>query len=328
MSRGFKNKVTVLRDCKSYFEKIGSNSAVCMGNFDGVHLGHVKLIETLISIAKKEGVLSLVLTFEPHSREVITGKKVKRLTPAEEKVNLIKTLSPDVVVVQTFSRELASYKAERFFVEILVGMLKASVIVLGPDSKFGMGGEGDRNLLEQLGSKYAVKVIDVPPFKIDDVIVSSSIIKDLLFAGKVSEVPKFLGRYYQISGKVIRGTGTGTNMGYPTANLEPDEILLPLEGVYAGAGCVEDKVYPAAIHIGERKTFKGSFTVEVHLIGREKSTPLYGETLKISFFERLRDIKCFENMEQLKSSIENDVKLASNLFLSIVKKDYTSLKIL
>jgi riboflavin kinase/FMN adenylyltransferase len=309
---------SVLEDYREYPEKIGRDSALSIGNFDGVHPGHEHLIGTLIGRARARSLASVLLTFEPHPLDVLSRRgNVKRLTSRKVKLRLLRETGLDAIIVQPFTREFASLSPEAFLEQVVVGTLRAKVIVIGPDSRFGFGGRGNRAMLEKFGKDFDVEIISVQPFVKDGRPISSSNLRSLLDEGNVSEVLSLLGRPYGVSGKVIEGKGRGRQIGFPTANLSGVEVMVPREGVYAAAGFAEGRIYPAAVHIGERKTFDEPYAIEVHLIDREDVSPLYGQQVSVYFLKRLRDVERFGSVDELREKIEKDVKESLSVYRSV-----------
>jgi riboflavin kinase/FMN adenylyltransferase len=305
----------VLEDYREYPERIGRESALCIGNFDGVHSAHEHLIRTLIDRAHTGSLASVLLTFEPHPLDVLSRRgSVKRLTSREVKIRLLRETGLDVIIVQPFTKEFASLTPEAFLERVVVGALRAKVIVIGPDSRFGFGGRGNRAMLEKFGKDFDVEIVSIQPFIKDGRPVSSSHIRSLLDEGNVSEVLSLLGRPYELGGKAIEGRGRGRRIGFPTANLSGVDVMVPKEGVYAAAGGLEGKIYPAAVHIGARRTFDEPFAIEVHFIGRDEDSPLYGKQVNVYLLRRLRDVERFKSAGDLRGQIEKDVTESRSVY--------------
>ena len=301
---------SILRAISEYGLKIGAPSALCIGNFDGVHAGHRRLIGRLIEEAGARGLSPTVLTFEPHPLDVLhPGRSPGRLTTPGAKARLLEGIGVDTVVVHPFTGSFASLGPEEFIDEVIVAGLRARVVVAGPDFRFGFGGAGDRNLLETYGKRSGVGVISVEHYLSGGKIVSSSRVRSLLAAeGNVSEAMEILGRPYGVEGMVVRGMGRGKGMGFPTANLSGIGVLVPREGVYAAAGIIDGEPLPAALHIGERKTFDEPFSIEAFFIGPGIGQALYGRKVRVFFLRRLRDVERFESREKLREKINEDVE--------------------
>jgi riboflavin kinase/FMN adenylyltransferase len=310
----------ILHDVSEYASRIGKDSALCIGNFDGVHPGHARLIGRAVETAAKEHLTSVVLTFEPHTLDVITKNPVAaRLTSLDTRIGLLKETGVDAIVVQPFTPEFASIGPEEFMSGIVAGKLRARAIIVGPDVRFGRGGGGDRRMLEAFGRERGIRIIGVEKFVKNGKPISSSRIRDLLRdEGNVSEVLDILGRPYRIEGRVIRGSGRGRTLGFPTANLSDIDVLVPKHGIYAGAGVADGRIYPAALHIGERKTFDEPFSIEIYFIGRGTDAPLYDERVRAYLFRRLRDVVRFKDSQELRSRIKEDIDDAVEIYREMV----------
>ncbi len=316
----------ILHDVNEYADRIGKDSALCIGNFDGVHPGHARLIATAVETAAQENLTSMVLTFEPHTLDVISKNPVvQRLTNLDTRIRLLRETGVDVIVVQPFTPDFASIGPEEFMAGIVVGKLRARAIIVGPDVRFGRGGGGDRRMLEAFGRERGIRIIGVDKFVKNGKPVSSSRIRNLLLDdGNVSEVRDILGRPYRIEGRVVKGSGRGRSLGFPTANLSEIDVLVPKHGIYAGAGVADGRLYPAALHIGERKTFDEPFSIEIYLIGRGTDASLYDERVRAYLFRRLRDVVRFKDSEELRSRIKGDIDDAVEIYKKIMEENGSS----
>lgn len=312
----------ILQDVRDYPTAVGKRSALCIGNFDGVHPGHEYLIKKLIEAAKTQDIVSAVLTFEPHPLDILGQKgTLKRLTNGDYKIRLLQKTGVDVIIVQKFTRRFASVKPMDFMEKIVVEQLQAKVIVIGPDFKFGFGRGGDRNILEEFGKQRGIEIVSVEMLEKNGRLISSSHIRKLLLhEGDVADVFSILGRPYGLEGRVVRGGGRGRRLGFPTANLSDIDVLIPKEGIYAGAGFADKKMYPAAIHIGERKTFSEPFAVEIYFIGRQNDSPLYGELVRAYLLQRLRDVMRFDDPDALKNKIREDIDDTLEIYNKVMGK--------
>ncbi|MBI5399383.1 bifunctional riboflavin kinase/FAD synthetase [Candidatus Saganbacteria bacterium] len=279
-------------------------SIVALGTFDGVHLGHQKVINEAITSAKKLKTICLAMTFAPHPQQVIAPERgLKLLTDIKERKILLCQLGVAKVVVMKFSRHLRRLSAAAFVKRCLVDRLGVRQVFVGFDFAFGQARGGDVASLKHLGQKYGFQVHVVPAVKVGHYPVKSSVIRQLISQGGFTQAIKLLGHPYQLSGKVVRGAGRGTKLGFPTANMRisPDK-LLPAPGVYAGlAG---DK--KCAVNIGRRPTFgAGQTLVEAHLLDFHGS--LRGKKITVALFKRLRAEKQFADAAQLKKQISRDI---------------------
>jgi riboflavin kinase/FMN adenylyltransferase len=279
-----------------------------IGVFDGVHLGHKYLISQLKDYAQQHNLLSGVITFRQHPREVLSPRvKLPYLTNLAEKVRLLKLEGVDSVIALSFSWEMAGLGARKF-VELLKKYLRLSGLVIGPDFALGRGREGNNDALRELGEEMSFSVTIVAPFKTKGEVVSSTAIRKALAEGDMKRATALIGRLFSLQGRVTAGDRRGASLGYPTVNLdvEPKQAL-PADGVYATWVCIDDQAYQSMTNIGWRPTFNGrGRTVETYIVNYEGS--LYGQELRIDFVERLRDEKRFDRVEELKKQVAEDVR--------------------
>lgn len=282
--------------------------AVTIGNFDGVHRGHAILIERLIERARELGRPAVVFTFDPHPVRILRPEQTPPpLTWTERKADLLHALGVDVVIAYPTDHALLAMTPEQFFEEIILRTLDARALVEGPNFHFGKGRHGDVRLLEELCSKWEIGFDVVPPLTVDGEYISSSRIRECIARGAVAEARKFLTEPYRIRGMVTHGAHRGRTLGFPTANLEAIDTLLPAAGVYAGRAFVGGKVYSAATNIGPNPTFRETLPkVETHLLDYHGT--LYGEPLEVDFIERLRDIRTFPAVQQLTEQLALDLQ--------------------
>ncbi|ADO44745.1 riboflavin biosynthesis protein RibF [Hydrogenobacter thermophilus TK-6] len=293
-------------------ENIQESTAVTVGNFDGIHLGHRFLIEKLKEEAKKRNLKTLVLSFHPHPLKVLSPKQSPcELTNLEEKLNLLEALSIDYAVFIRFDEKFSLMKADDFIREILYKRLSAKFLLVGYDWRFGYRREGEIELAKELGEKLGFEVMSVEPFKINGHIVSSTLIRRLLHSGRLEEAQVYLGRHYWVKRKVVKGDGRGSSIGVPTANLEGTENLCLKEGVYAVL--VEESLLGVA-NYGYRPTFGGRRKVlEVHILDFNEN--LRSKKIKVEFVKFLREEKKFNSLEELKKQIKQDIELTRSLLL-------------
>ncbi len=292
-------------------------SCVTIGNFDGVHKGHQKLISRVIQRGAKLSMLSVVVTFEPHPLRIITGRKAPPfITLIEQKLELISAMGVETCLVLPFDKPMATMPPEDFVKKYLVNGLFMKDLVIGYDYAFGKGRKGDHNLLRTLGEKYGYTLERLDPVIIDGAIVSSTRIRDMVQAGNVWDVPNLLGRFYQIRGKVIKGFGRGASLlGFPTANLELEDELFPKPGVYAvwvQCADISERPLMAVANIGYNPTFGNArLSIEAHILDFKKD--IYGRDLKIHFVQRIRDEKKFSGPQELVARIREDVSLGREI---------------
>ncbi len=308
-----------MRIFKNYtgIREIVKNPVITIGNFDGVHKGHQNIFRTIIKKASLINGESVVLTFDPHPLKVFTGEnKLFLLTPTKKKVKLIEKFGIENLILVNFTKEFADIGAEEFVRDILVNAIGTKELYVGYNYFFGKNKKGNVNLLKTLGKKMGFKVNIIEPFYVRDKVVSSTLCRELIVEGKVGEVADFLGRYYLIEGRVVKGKRMGCKLGFPTANIKSPNEVYPRYGVYAVKVGYKGKIFNGACSIGFNPTFEScSLTVEVHLLGFKGD--LYNETLKIVFVDRIRDMKKFSSIDELKKEIEKDISKADKILNKI-----------
>jgi riboflavin kinase/FMN adenylyltransferase len=291
-------------------------TVLTVGVFDGVHLGHRRLIEYVRRQAMLKDCVPGVVTFRSHPLHTMSPESpLSYLTSLKERIELIQQLGIELIVPLSFDRELAGLSARQFLV-LLQTHLKMRGLVVGPDFALGRNREGDVFALHTLGKELGVWVEVVHPEVINGDVVSSTVIRQALSRGDISKVNRLLGRCFALSGKIARGIGRGKQLGFPTANLAVgSDQAIPADGVYATKAQLTGRVYDSVTNIGKRPTFgSGERTVEVYLVDFDGVA--YDEQLRIEFVERLRAEKRFETPDELKTQMKNDVEKA----LPILKK--------
>lgn len=288
------------------------NPVLTLGNFDGLHLGHQKIIRKVAQRATELKTRSLVYTFEPHPLKVVAPHKSPPLIlDLEDKVRLIKESGIDCIVLARFTKEFAAKHPREFVLESLVP-LSVKEVWVGHDFSFGKGRTGTVEYLKELGKEFGFKVFVVPAYKKGGHIVSSSRIRELVKSGLVERASTLLGRNYSIKGKVVRGKNIGKEIGFPTANLNVESDLLPCNGVYAAYAKVGRKTHPAVLNIGFAPTFGGKErSVEVHILDFKDN--IYGKKMEVSFVRRLRSEKAFSSKEALIRRIRKDTEKARSI---------------
>ena len=282
-----------------------------MGFFDGVHYGHRHIITRLQNIAKKTGGETAVLTFWPHPRKILyPDNPPELLNTLEEKKELIAQAGIDHMIIIPFSKGLAALDAQDFIVSKLINKYHVDHLVVGFNHRFGQKQQGNVSLLARLGEKYNFTTEQVNPFIIDEKAVSSTLIRELITRGEVSNANKYLGYHYFVSGKVIHGKAIGHKINFPTANILPetDDKLIPKDGVYAVEVFYKSKKYGGMLNIGHSPTFKDDtpHAIEVHILNFEGN--LYDENLRVAFVEKIRDEIKFDDVEQLQAQLIKDKK--------------------
>lgn len=291
-----------------------------IGVFDGVHLGHQRLLTRLRDEARSKNWLSGVVTFKSHPEMVLAAKsKVLWLNDLETRVNLLRNLGIDIVVVLPFSSELARLTA-RAFVQLLKQHLKMRGLIVGPDFALGRNREGDADKLRILGEEMDFSVEVIPAAVIDGLVVSSSTIRQALTEGDMKKVEKLIGRPFSLSGLVVGGDKRGRALGFPTANLDlRAEQALPGDGVYATITHTDDNSLPSVTNIGVRPTFGGSKRlVETYILDFEGE--LLGQKLAIDLLDKLRDEKRYDTVDELKAQMIRDVEKARQILTERTKQ--------
>ncbi|SPD75034.1 Riboflavin biosynthesis protein RibF [uncultured Desulfobacterium sp.] len=306
--------MTVISDL-DHLEKPLKNPVLTIGNFDGVHKGHLALFDKVKERAAAIGGQSVVMTFEPHPIKVMSaGDGPPLITPTERKLKLIENAGIDVILCMKFTGEFARISPQDFVKGLLVERIGVKEIVVGYDYCFGHKRSGDIYLLEHMGNDLGFLVHVVAQIFIDGIPVSSTNVRNLVQEGHLLEAKKLLGRNYQVCGTVVKGKDRGAKLlGFPTANLKLVEELTPKRGVYAVRVFIDDKIYNGLTNIGYNPTFgNNAFSVETHVL--DFSQDLVGKTIKVSFIERLRDEKTFKSIEELSRQIKEDSLKARELF--------------
>lgn len=282
---------------------------VTIGNFDGVHLSHQHICRKLAAEAKKAGRKSLVITFEPHPKMILHPniRPFYLITTRTEKMALLEKCGVDATVIIAFDLNYSRITAEQFVQDFLWKQLQITKIIIGHDYTFGQARQGNDAYLKTQGRKLGFSVEVIPAFKIDDEIVSSTLIRNDILAGDVRAATRLLGRPYNVAGTVVSGAGRGTGLGYPTANIEQEKELLPSPGIYAAWITVDGQSYRGALSIGVKPTFE-DYTVSFEVFLLDYTGDLRGKKLNVLFVERLRDIVKFDGPESLKRQIAADVE--------------------
>jgi riboflavin kinase / FMN adenylyltransferase len=301
-----------------YIEDIpfDKNSVVTIGTFDGVHLAHQKIIGEVVRIAKKRDGRSVVVTFEPHPREVLdTSTKMKFLTTLNERQDFCEQLGVDWFVVIEFNKEFSKQGFRDFYVKYLVNGIGISVIVEGYDHHWGRNREGNIEALVQIGKEYGFDVVNIEQFKYNGIPVNSSMIRNELINGSVEAGSAFLGRPYTLSGKVVSGDRRGRSLGYPTANVDisSNKKVLPKDGIYFVQVKIGENKYFGMASIGVRPTFymDGKRILEVNIF--DFNQDIYGSDLRVDFLKRLRDEQKFDTADQLIQKMHQDEQLSRKL---------------
>jgi riboflavin kinase/FMN adenylyltransferase len=284
------------------------HGAVAIGNFDGVHLGHARIVERLLAAAKKVNGPALVFTFDPHPVRLLRPAEAPPpLTWTERKAELLAELGVDALVAYPTDELLLQLSPREFFEQIVRQALDARAMVEGPNFFFGHHRAGTIDVLRSLTSEAGISLDVVEPYQLGDEYVSSSRVRRLIAAGEVQTAAKLLTQPYRIRGMVTHGAGRGAKLGFPTANVDAIDTLLPAMGVYAARAHVQGASWPAAVNIGPNPTFgEHAFKVEGHLL--DFTGTLYGQPLEVDFLARLRGVQSFPSVPALLAQLEQDVQ--------------------
>ena len=295
-------------------EKPPGRSVLTVGNFDGLHLGHQSIMQTVTARAAALEGLAAAYTFEPHPRRVLRPEQSpKLLTTIEQKLELFEAAGLDLVIVEPFDLAFAKLPAERFVRDILHGRIGPSEVYVGYDFRYGRDREGSMRTLTELGPHLGFSVTIIPEVKLGDRDVNSTRIRELLGEGRVGEAASLLGRPYTVRGTVAEGDRRGRTIGFPTLNLASENEILPARGVYAGAlrfldeGAHAGESFSIVTNVGKRPTFKADDPVlaEAHVL--DFSADVYGRRIELTFEHHLRDEQRFESVEALREQIAKDV---------------------
>lgn len=290
--------------CKTYRYPV-----ITFGNFDGVHKGHQKILEKVIAIAKANHGTSILYTFDPHPVKILAPDLTPHLLQTkDQKISFLGTLGLDLLIVEPFNKKLAALTAELFFKKILIKNIQPKEIVVGYDFTFGLHRSGKIEDLERMASLEGIKVHVVDAIFHRNSLLSSTHIRHFIETGNLKSAKEMLGRPYSIEGTVIKGRGIGAELGFHTANLKPDNELLPPPGVYITKTAIKGgtKEFKSITNIGYNPTFGGTkLSVETYLLDFKGS--LLGKHLKLEFLDKIRREMTFETMESLRDQIAEDV---------------------
>jgi riboflavin kinase / FMN adenylyltransferase len=288
---------------------------LALGNFDGLHRGHIKIIERVRRVALERGGTSLVLTFDPHPPRIVRPDKAPPLLMTEaQKLEALERAGIQGVAIVRFTHELSRWEPEHFVRAVLVDWLRVAEVWVGADFLFGRDRSGNFSVLRALGAHLGFRVEKIDPVRYREFVVSSTRVRRLVAEGRVDEAAALLGHHMFIDGAVVKGAGRGRQLGFPTANLATMNELVPPVGVYATLATIDGVAHPSVTNIGLRPTFGDStqMTIETHVLGFNHD--LYGRPLRLSFVQRLRDERRFPDVDALKAQIDADVRRARRLF--------------
>ena len=307
----------IIRGIKNYSEKF-PKPVLTLGNFDGVHLGHQAIFKKVVERAKEIGGTAMAFTFEPHPLKVLAPERSPLLLNTfHGKMRLIEASGIHVAICADFTRQFAAQDPEDFAKRVLVEKIGVREIYVGYDYAFGKGREGSIESLTEMGRRYGFTVGAVDAVQVSGTVVSSSLVRDLILSGRVDETYPYLGRYYSVEGNVVHGESRGHSLGFPTANIQSANELLPAYGVYAVRALLGGHHVDGVASIGVRPTFgAGPVSIEVFLFGYEGN--LYGKHLEVAFIKRLRGEQKFPDVDALIGQMHKDVDQAKEI-LAVTK---------
>jgi riboflavin kinase/FMN adenylyltransferase len=288
---------------------------LALGNFDGLHRGHLKIIERVKRGAAERGGTPMAMTFDPHPPRVVRPDKAPPLLMTKaQKIDALRQAGVAAVAVVRFTRELSHWDPETFVRTVLVDWLRVSEVWVGANFLFGHERSGNFSLLRTLGQRYGFRAEKIDPVRYKDFVVSSTRIRRLVTEGRMDEAAALLGHAYSVDGDIVEGRRRGREIGFPTANLHTHNELIPPHGVYATTLTVDGVVHAAVTNIGTNPTFGDlqEAAIETHLLNY--SGDLYGRHVRLGFVQRLRDERSFADVDALKAQIEADVRRAERLF--------------
>ena len=299
--------------------KLLSNSVVTIGTFDGVHIGHKKIINRLVNIAKQEGLQAVVLTFFPHPRMVVqSDTKIKMLNTIDEKNKLLEQQGIDHLVIKKFTKDFSRLSAQEYVRKVLVETLHVKHIIIGYDHHFGRNRTANIHDLKAFGEIYDFKVTEILAQEIDEVTISSTKIRQALNSGDVKTANTFLGYNFMISGTVVKGKGIGKTLNFPTANIRISESykLIPKHGVYVVKTRILNTTVFGMMNIGVNPTVNGKLrSIEIHFF--DFSQDIYGVYLEIEILKRLREEQKFDSLAELEKQLLKDAVVSKQFLLQI-----------
>jgi riboflavin kinase / FMN adenylyltransferase len=295
--------------------EIARPTVLTLGVFDGLHLGHQLIMKTVVDRAKEAGAVPTVITFEPHPRAVLHPESAPPLLQTfDQKIEALGVLGIEQTIVIHFDKAFSEIRAEEFLREVVANRLQAKAVYLGRGFAFGHNREGDINLLRSVSERLGCFADEVSEVRLRGRRIGSTRIRELLQQGQVNLARRMLGRPYGVEGQVVRGASRGATLGFPTANLHPQNRVIPRRGVYVTATLIDGQWRRSVTNIGTRPTFGDATepSVETYVLGW--SGDLYGDVLRVRFLHRLRDEKKFGSVDELKAQIDRDVTRAQKYF--------------
>ena len=294
------------------------NTVLALGNFDGLHRGHMKIIDRVRQRAGERAGTPAAMTFDPHPPRVLRPEKAPPLLMTrEQKIEALTRAGMQGMAFVRFTRELSTWDPETFVRTVLVEWLHVAEVWVGANFLFGHERAGTFSVLRSLGARYGFRAEKIDPIRYKDFVVSSTRVRRLLTEARVDEAGALLGHHYFIDGEVVRGAGRGRSIGVPTANVASENDLVPPAGVYATFTTIGGRVWPSVTNIGTRPTFGDADrpVIEAHVFDFDRD--LYGQRVRLSFVQRLRDERAFPDVDALRAQIDADVRSARRLFRQV-----------
>jgi len=306
----------IYRSIEDYNEV--KRSVVTIGTFDGIHLGHQKILSRLIKSSKNKDLNSVVLTFFPHPRIILNKyNEVKMIDTLDEKIIHLNEIGIDSLIIHPFDKNFSLLSANQFIKDFLVDKLKIKHIIIGYDHRFGKGREASVTDLKNYADDYDFTVEEIRAQEIEKITVSSTKIRNSINQGDIKTTEKYLGRYFNLTGKVVKGDGLGKKINYPTANIFIEETykIIPKDGVYLVETIIKDKLFKGMMNIGHRPTIGTNVkSIEVHLFNFNED--IYGQVISIKMISKIRDEKKFSSIQALKEQLVKD----ENYCLKLINK--------
>ena len=306
----------IYRSIEDYDED--KRSVVTIGTFDGIHLGHQEILSRLIKSSKNKDLNSVVLTFFPHPRIILNKyNEVKMIDTLDEKIIHLNEIGIDSLIIHPFDRNFSLLSANQFIKDFLVDKLKIKHIIIGYDHRFGKGREASVTDLKNYANDYDFTVEEIKAQEIEKITVSSTKIRNSINQGDIKTTEKYLGRYFNLTGKVVKGDGLGKKINYPTANIFIEETykIIPKDGVYLVETIIKDKLFNGMMNIGHRPTIgTKNKSIEVHLFNFNED--IYGQVISIKMISKIRDEKKFSSIQSLKEQLVKD----ENYCLKLINK--------
>ncbi len=295
--------------------KISRPTVLTLGVFDGLHLGHQKIMQTVVEHTKAVNAVPTVITFDPHPRAVLYPENAPPLLQTlDQRLAALEFFGIEQTIVVRFTKDFAAQDAEKFLREIVHERMKAREVYLGKGFAFGKNRGGNIELLRTMSAELGFFADEVGEVCLHGKRISSSLVRQTLFDGKINLARRMLGRPYGVEGVIVRGDRRGHTIGFPTANLKPKNRVIPRFGVYATATLINDKWRQSITNIGVRPTFKRETEPSIETYVFDFDGDLYGDVLRVRFLHRIRDEKKFSGIDELKTQIEKDTKRALNYF--------------